>query len=63
MIEEVETFLDYKGITVQNNKLAVWLSNEKTNLEGIEDKNAFTEVFLFKQAIALGGIVLVLQYY
>lgn len=53
-IEEVETFLDYKGITTQNNKLAVWLSNEKTNLEGIEDKDSFTEVLLFKQAIALG---------
>jgi len=54
MIEEVETFLDYKGITTQNNKLAVWLSNEKTNLEGIEEKDSFTEVLLFKQAIALG---------
>lgn len=54
MIEEVETFLDYKGITTQNNKLAVWLSNEKTNLEGIEAKDSFTEVLLFKQAIALG---------
>ncbi len=54
MIEEVETFLDYKGITVQNNKLAVWLSNEKKNLEDIEDKDSFTDVLLFKQAIALG---------
>ncbi|WPY97065.1 DEAD/DEAH box helicase [Christiangramia sp. OXR-203] len=54
MIEEVETFLDYKGTTTQNNKLAVWLSNEKTNLEGIEAKDSFTEVLLFKQAIALG---------
>jgi type III restriction enzyme len=54
MIEEVETFLDYKGITTQNERLAVWLSNTKTNLEGIEAHNSMTDVLLFKQAIALG---------
>jgi type III restriction enzyme len=54
MIEEVETFLDYKGITTQNERLAVWLSNTKTNLEGIETQNSLTDVLLFKQAIALG---------
>lgn len=54
MIEEVETFLDYKGITTQNERLAVWLSNTKTNLEGIEVHNSLTDVLLFKQAIALG---------
>jgi len=54
IIDEVETFLKYKGITTQNNKLAVWLSNTKTNLEGLEEKDSFTEVLLFKQAIALG---------
>ena len=53
-IDEVKTFLEYKGITAQNEKLAVWLSNEKTNLDGIEEKNCLTEVLLFKQAIALG---------
>jgi type III restriction enzyme len=54
MIEEVETFLDYKGITTQNERLAVWLSNTKTNLEGIEAHSSMTDVLLFKQAIALG---------
>ena len=52
--DEVVSYLDAKGITTQNNKLAVWLSNEKTNLDNIEDFDNITEVLLFKQAIALG---------
>lgn len=52
---EVKTILDVKyGITTDNEKLAVWLSNEKKNLEGIEKPDSMTEVLLFKQAIALG---------
>ena len=43
-----------KNISVENQKLAVWLSNEKANLEGLEEPNNMTEVLLFKQAIALG---------
>jgi len=54
LIDEAETFLEAKGITTQNNKLAVWLSNTKTNLDGLEEKDSITEVLLFKQAIALG---------
>src|SRR5690554_4235424 len=54
IIEEVETYLKAKDITVQNNRLAVWLSNTKSNLEGIEDFDSMTDVLLFKQAIALG---------
>lgn len=54
LIDEVETYLDVKGITIKNHKLAVWLSNRKDNLEGIEDKECITEVLLFKQAISLG---------
>lgn len=41
-------------ISVENHKLAIWLSNEKTNLEGIEAFDSTVEVLLFKQAIALG---------
>ncbi len=53
--EEVVKYLDIvKGINTDNGKLAVWLSNEKTNLEGIEKPDNLTEVLLFKQAIALG---------
>jgi type III restriction enzyme len=54
IIDEVESYLDAKGISRQNHKLAVWLSNTKTNLAGIEERNSITEVLLFKQAIALG---------
>ena len=54
--EEVVTYLDkIKGISTENNKLAVWLSKEKTdNLETIANPDDLTEVLLFKQAIALG---------
>lgn len=54
LIDEVETYLDYKGITTQNERLAVWLSKTKTNLDGIEGENSPVDVLLFKQAIALG---------
>jgi type III restriction enzyme len=52
--DEVISGLDAKGITVQNNKLAIWLSKEKENLDGLEAPENMTEVLLFKQAIALG---------
>ncbi len=52
--EEVTTWLDVKGITTKNNRLAIWLSNEKTNLEDIENPDSMVDVLLFKQAISLG---------
>ena len=54
--DEVITYLDrVKGINVSNGRLAIWLSNEKTdNLQTIANQNDLTEVLLFKQAIALG---------
>src|SRR5690606_29191473 len=52
--DEVLTYLDAKGITTNNNRLAVWLSNTKTNLNNIEDPNNIVDILLFKQAIALG---------
>ena len=52
--EEVTTWLEVKGITTRNNRLAVWLSNEKTNLEDIEKPDSMVDVLLFKQAISLG---------
>jgi len=42
------------GITVNNNKLAVWLSGRKDNVDDIEEADNMVEVLLFKQAIALG---------
>ena len=53
--EEVMLYLDtIKNINIANGKLAVWLSNEKENLNVIEKQDNLTEVLLFKQAIALG---------
>ena len=55
IIEMVKSRLDAEyGITTANGRLAIWLSNEKQNLEGLEDNYNHTEVLLFKQAIALG---------
>lgn len=55
IIEMVKARLDNKyDITSSNGRLAVWLSNEKQNLEGLENNCNFTEALLFKQAIALG---------
>ena len=52
---QVKTYLkEIKDITTENKKLAVWLSGEKENLEGLENPDNMTEVLLFKQAIALG---------
>ena len=53
--DQVKTYLrEIKDITTENLKLAVWLSNEKANLDGLEQPDNMTEVLLFKQAIALG---------
>ena len=52
---QVKTYLRaIKDITTENKKLAVWLSGEKENLDGLENPDNMTEVLLFKQAIALG---------
>lgn len=54
-IEMITQYLEvYHDITVKNNKLAIWLSGKKENVEGIEANENMVEVLLFKQAIALG---------
>lgn len=50
----VEKYFYEQGITYENGKLAVWLSNEKKNLDNILDFNSEVQVLIFKQAIALG---------
>lgn len=45
-------FLKDRGIP--ENEIAVWLSNEKINLEGIEKNNSPVSFLLFKQAAATG---------
>lgn len=53
--EQVKTYLRVMcDITEENGKLAVWLNNEKKNLEGLENPTNLAQVLLFKEAIALG---------
>lgn len=54
--EEMKVYLkEMCDISVENGKLAIWLSKDKTpNLKDITRKDDMTEVLLFKQAIALG---------
>ena len=53
--EQVKTYLNFvEDITVENGRLAVWLSNEKANLDHLEQPDNLAQVLLFKEAIALG---------
>lgn len=52
--EEVEELLADRGITYDNGKLAVWLSEEKKNLNLIEKNDSSVEVLIFKEAVAVG---------
>ena len=53
--EIIETFLAAKGITESNGKLAIWLSEEKSDgLDEISDFESKVEFLLFKQAIDTG---------
>ena len=53
--DEIEILLAKKfNITIENGKLAIYLSENKQNLENITKNNNEVEVLLFKQAIALG---------
>lgn len=45
---------DKHNITTENGKLAIYLSEEKENLENIAQNTHESEVLIFKQAIALG---------
>lgn len=53
--EVIEAFLADKGVTETNGKLAVWLSEEKSDsLDQISDFESEVEFLLFKQAIDTG---------
>ncbi len=53
--EQVRNYLRVMcDITEENGRLAVWLANEKSNLNGLEKNDNMTQVLLFKEAIALG---------
>lgn len=53
--DEIVAILDKRGITEKNGKLAIWLSEDKSEtLPNIEKDDNGIEVLVFKQAIALG---------
>jgi type III restriction enzyme len=53
--EDIIKILDKNKITEKNGKLAIWLSEDKSEtLPEIEKNNNEVEVLIFKQAIALG---------
>lgn len=52
--DEIIGILSNQSISVQNGKLALWLSEDKRNKEGVENNNSMVEVLIFKEAIALG---------
>ena len=52
--EFIEEFLAKNNITSENGKLAVWLSEEKINLEVLNNNNNEVEFLIFKQAISTG---------
>jgi type III restriction enzyme len=51
---QVETLLINSGINYENQKLAIWLSDQKMNLEGIEKNDSPQKVIIIKQAVATG---------
>lgn len=54
LLDRVERYFDTKGITYENNLLAVWLADKKQNLEEIEEPNATPIAVIIKQAVATG---------
>lgn len=53
--DEIVSILKNKhNITVENGKLAIWLSEEKQNRDTISRNDDKAEVMIFKQAIAIG---------
>lgn len=54
LLERVEEYFETKGITYENNQLAVWLSDKKQNLEDISEPEAEPVAVIIKQAVATG---------
>lgn len=54
IIQALDVLHDTRTTNIEKKKLAIWLSGEKTNLEGIEEQKSGVDVLIFKQAIAMG---------
>lgn len=53
-IHEVASYLESKGYTYENGKLAIWLADKKENLKDIDKLNGAQCFLLMKQAISTG---------
>lgn len=51
---QVEEYFESQGINYENGQLAVWMSNQHENLEGIEKNDSEVNVVIIKQAVATG---------
>jgi type III restriction enzyme len=55
LISKIQSYLSKKhAINTDNGRLAIYLSNEKVNLENLTRNDSKVDILLFKQAIALG---------
>lgn len=56
LIEDVENMLECMGYTYENKMVAKWMSDadDKINIEGIEENDAYPIFLLMKQAISTG---------
>lgn len=54
LCESVEQYFSEQGITIENETLAVWLSNRHENTENISDNDGKQVAVIMKQAVATG---------
>lgn len=52
--EDVLSILSKQGYSVENKRVAIWLSKEKVNLDNIREIDNNVDVLVFKQAVATG---------
>ena len=54
LLDSVEKFFENKGLTYENEKLALWLSSRHENLDNISNNNSNQIAVIIKQAVATG---------
>ena len=54
LCESVEQYFSEQGITIENETLAVWLSNRHENIENISNNDGKQVAVIMKQAVATG---------
>ena len=54
LIQQIELILNEKGYSYERKNLAIWLSERKENVEGIEKNESNQTVLIMKQAISTG---------